>query len=59
MKRLLPLVIITAVLAAASVGLLAATSASGNDQPPIRSDEGIDPDECSLVHNVGACDSGD
>ena len=56
MKRLLPLVIITAVLAAASVGVLAATNASGNDQPPIRSDEGIDPNECSLVHNSDACE---
>ena len=24
--------------------------------PPIRSDEGIDPNECNLVHNVNACD---
>jgi len=55
MKRLLPLVIITAVLAAASVGLLAATSASGDDHPPIRSDEGIDPNECNIVHNIDAC----
>ena len=23
--------------------------------PPIRSDEGIDPDECNLVHNINAC----
>ena len=23
--------------------------------PPIRSDEGIDPNECSLVHNIDAC----
>src|SRR3990172_1524222 len=55
MKRLFPLVIITAVLAAASVGLLAATNASGDDQPPIRSDEGIDPNECNIVHNIDAC----
>ena len=24
--------------------------------PPIRSDEGIDPNECNLVHNINACD---
>jgi hypothetical protein len=24
-------------------------------QPPIRSDEGIDPDKCNLVHNLTAC----
>ena len=24
-------------------------------QPPIRSDEGIDPNECNLVHNLDAC----
>ncbi len=23
--------------------------------PPIRSDEGIDPNECNLVHNINAC----
>ncbi len=23
--------------------------------PPIRSDEGIDPEECNLVHNIDAC----
>lgn len=26
-------------------------------QPPVRSDEGIDPNECSLVHNIDACDA--
>ena len=55
MKRLLPLVIITAVLAAASVGLLAATNASGDDNLPIRSDEDIDSGECNLVHSIDAC----
>lgn len=24
--------------------------------PPIRSDDGIDPNECNLVHNINACD---
>ena len=27
-------------------------------QPPIRSDEGIDPNECSMVHNIDACEAG-
>jgi len=27
--------------------------------PPIRSDEGIDPNECSLVHNIDACSQWD
>jgi len=26
-------------------------------QPPIRSDEGIHPDECSMVHNIDACEA--
>ena len=25
------------------------------DQPPIRSDEGIDPNECNWIHNITAC----
>ena len=27
-------------------------------QPPIRSDEGIDPKECNMVHNIDACAAG-
>ena len=26
------------------------------DQPPIRSDEDIDPNECNWIHNIFACD---
>jgi hypothetical protein len=25
------------------------------DQPPIRSDDGIDPNECNWIHNITAC----
>ena len=28
-------------------------------QPPVRSDEDIDPNECNLVHNINACDEDD
>ncbi len=31
---------------------------SACDPVPLRSDCGIDPDECNLVHNIDACDSG-
>ena len=27
-------------------------------QPPVRSDEGIEPEQCSLVHNINACFAG-
>ena len=31
------------------------TDDAGAEPPPVRSDEGIDPDECNLVHNIDAC----
>jgi hypothetical protein len=31
------------------------TGNAPGEQPPIRSDEGIDPDECNTVHNIDAC----
>ncbi len=30
--------------------------APSGDQPPIRSDEGIDPNECNWLHNIPACE---
>ena len=42
-------------LVATSAGVLALT---GGDTP-IRSDEGIDPNECDLIHNSDACDQAD
>ena len=33
--------------------------APSNVQPPVRSDEDIDPNECNLVHNINACDEDD
>jgi hypothetical protein len=57
-KSLIPLVVVVAVLAATSAAVLAVTGDGGSttdDTPPIRSDEGIDPNECNLVHNIDAC----
>lgn len=55
MKRtLLPLLIVIGLLGATSAAVLAV--AGGGDGAPVRSDEGIAPDECSLVHNIDACD---
>lgn len=62
MKRSLnPLVIVLVALAATSAAVLAVTRDGGpttDDAPPILSDEGIDRDECNLVHNIDACDEG-
>ena len=57
-KSLIPLAAIIIALGATSAGVLALTGGDepSSDQPPISSDEGIDPDECSLVHNITACD---
>ena len=44
----------TALVIFRSIRLLAS-----DDQHPIRSDEGIDPDECNWVHNIDACKKGD
>lgn len=59
MKRwlipLLGLAVALAATTAVTVALTGSLTGSG-DQPPIRSDEGIDPNECSLVHNINACD---
>ncbi len=65
---LIPLVGLTLALAGSS-GAAYALTADGTDtperglvddpagdQPPVRSDDGIDPNECNLVHNINACD---
>ncbi len=52
---LIPLAAVILALVATSAGVLALT---GGDTP-IRSDEGIDPYECDLVHNIDACDQDD
>ena len=52
---LIPLAAVILALVATSAGVLALT---GGDTP-IRSDEGIDPNECNLVHNIDACDQDD
>ncbi len=54
-KSLIPLAAVILALVATSAGVLALT---GGDTP-IRSDEGIDPNECNLVHNIDACDQDD
>ena len=51
----IPLAAVILALVATSAGVLALT---GSDTP-IRSDEGIDPNECNLVHNIAACDQDD
>jgi len=62
-KRLIPLIGLTLALVVAGVVMgFALSSGSGDEegitgtQPPIRSDEGIDEDECNYVHNITACD---
>ena len=67
-KWLIPLVGLALTLAVGGVGFALADSGASTpegtaeqmdepsgDQPPIRSDEGIDPDECNWVHNITAC----
>ena len=54
-KPLIPLAAVILALVATSAGVLALTG----DDTPIRSDEGIDPNECNLVHNIDACDQDD
>lgn len=59
MKRwLIPLFGLAVALAATTAVTVALTGSplGSGDQPPIRSDEGIDANECSLVHNIDACD---
>ncbi len=64
-KWLIPIIGLTLFLAAnAGIGFALASNGANSpevgdpsgDQPPIRSDEGIDPDECNWVHNITACD---
>ncbi len=57
-KWLIPVVILVLAIAGTTAGVFALTDDGepSGDQPPIRSDEGIDPDECNLVHNIDACD---
>lgn len=62
-KALIPLIVIVLALAATAGGVLALTG-DGDGEPPsdgaqIRSDDGIDPNECNLVHNINACDAED
>ena len=54
-KPLIPLAAVILALVATSAGIFALTSGD----TPIRSDEGIDPNECNLVHNIDACDQDD
>jgi hypothetical protein len=35
------------------------TDETQGEQGPIRSDEGIDPEQCNLIHNINACDEDD
>jgi len=64
MKRRWAIVLILVVAVVASVVPAVSFALGGGgdeeptgtlDQPPVRSDEGIDPDECNLVHNINAC----
>lgn len=61
-KALLPLIVIVLALAATAGGVLALTG-DGDGEPTAdgapRSDEGIGPNECNLVHNINACDAED
>ena len=60
-RSLIPLVVVLVALAATSAAVLAMTRDGGpatSDTPPILSDEGIDPEECNVVHNIDACDEG-
>ena len=73
MKRWLIVLVAAAVIIGGSTAAVFALTGEGNptddpqagagepagDQPPVRSDEGIDPDECNLVHNIDACDEED
>ena len=56
MKRLVPLVVLLAVLVGGSAAAVFALTDDG-DGP--NSAESIDPGECSLVHNIDACDAED
>ena len=62
-KRLIPLIGLTLALVAAGVVMgFTLRGGSGDEegftgtQPPIRSYESIDEDECNYVHNIAACD---
>ncbi len=60
-KWLIPLVGLTLAVAVAATTVALAVGGGESDepptdQPPILSDEGIDPDECNLVHNTTACE---
>src|SRR3972149_1608200 len=73
MKRWLIVLAAAAVIIGGSTAAVFALTGEGNPtddpqagagepssgQTPIRSDEGIDPDECNLVHNIDACDEED
>ena len=39
-----------------AVWFVAGEGETASDMPPILSSEGIDPDECNLIHNITACD---
>ena len=59
-KWLIPIAILALLVAGATTAAFALDGAEpSGDTPPIRSDEGIDPDECNLVHNIDACDQDD
>ncbi|MEE8470145.1 MAG: hypothetical protein V3S51_02320 [Dehalococcoidia bacterium] len=73
-KKWLVLLVGLALVVAASAGTAVALTGDGPEtleqgttgqvdeptgqQPPIRSDEGIDPDECNHIHNITACEDG-
>ncbi len=71
-KKWLVLLVGLALVVAASTGVALAQTGDGAEtleqgttgqvdeptgqQTPIRSDEGIDPDECNRIHNITACE---
>ena len=54
---IVPLTVLALLVGGAIAGLLAvdAGATAGHDTPPVTSADDIDPGECNLVHNVGAC----
>ncbi len=57
-KWLIPLAVLALLVAGATTAAFAVGgngATADDDTPPIRSDEGIDPNECNLIHNITAC----
>lgn len=64
MKKWIAIIAALALAVVATAAIVVAVGGGGDaDDPcdplPLRSDCGIDPDECNEVHNIDACDDGE